>query len=122
MASAGNWFYTEKRALDTSKTTVNADYTAKLGSADDLFMIDRVLEVVDPAANTTITVGDASSIGQEILIVTSSNDDSKTVTVSFTHHSTSDPETGTISTVDQYVRGLWTGTEWVTESGSWTTE
>jgi hypothetical protein len=120
MASAGNWFYTEKRALGMSKVQVHADYSARLGSQDDLFMIDRVIEVVDPSDNMTITVGDASTIGQEILIVTSSNDDSKTVTVSFSHHSTTDPETGTISTVDQYVRGLWTGTEWVTESGSWT--
>ena len=39
MASAGNWFYTEKRALDTSKTTVNADYTAKLGSGARAFLL-----------------------------------------------------------------------------------
>jgi len=121
MASVANQGRVNILSLDHDKRTVTETCTLRVGTAANQFVIDRVAEVEDPAANTTITVPDGLYIGQTVMIVTSSNDDSKTVTVSVTHHPTSDPETGTLSTVDQYVLLLWTGTEWATLGGSWTT-
>lgn len=118
MASAGNWFYTEKRALDTNVKEVADNYTVKLGSADNLFMIDRVIAVVDPADNITITVGNAETIGQRLFLVTTSNSGSKTVTVSVTKHMTSDPETFTMTTANQWLELVWQGNKWGTVAGN----
>ena len=121
MASAGNMFYEELRGLAAAKRTVTATCTARVGTPANGFRVDKVLDVDDPAANVTITIPDGLEIGQTVMIVTSSNSESKTITASVTHHTTSDPEAGTLSTVDQYVLLMWTGTEWVTIAGDWST-
>jgi len=75
MASAGNFFETERKAFDlrtksltTSATTIT--YTARVGGASDDFIVDRVIRVTTTAGNSmTITLPDGKFYGQRVLVI-----------------------------------------------------
>jgi hypothetical protein len=75
MASAGNWFETQRKAYDlrtkalTTSSTVTT-YTAKVGGASDGFVVDRVIRVTTTSGNSmTITVPDGKFYGQRLLVI-----------------------------------------------------
>jgi hypothetical protein len=114
--SATNEQYQHLQGLKACKKVITGTYTVKTGRVADGFVIDNPVEVNDPTAATTITVPDGYQIGQQLLI-SSQDPNSQTVTISVTHHVTSDPETFTVSTADQWLLLIWTGTEWATLGG-----
>lgn len=72
MASAGNFFETERKAFDLrTKALLSsvATYTARVGGASDNFIVDRVIRV-DGTSGTalTITLPDGKYYGQTILV------------------------------------------------------
>jgi len=79
MASAGNWFETERKAykLRTKEFTTSSGvitYTAKTGRATDNFIVDAVIQVTTTSSyNLTITVPNGVYAGQELLIVCVAN-------------------------------------------------
>ena len=115
--SGGNFQHLRRQDYELHQKDVTATCTVRTGTPTYTGLIDNPVVVQDPAAATTITVPDGDYIGQTLLITTYSNDDSSTVTISVSHHVTSDPETFTISTVDQWLLLVWTGTEWGTVAG-----
>lgn len=119
--SITNWFFSELKALAQNKKVVVTAYTVKVGSTANNFQVDRVIDVGDPADDFTITVPDGEAIGQELTIVMSSNANSKTCSVSITHHETSDPEVLILNAADEYIKLIWTGTEWATIATTATT-
>jgi len=116
--SKGNYFEIRRGAYDLRRKEINTTYTVRLGGASDNFITDAVIDIKDPAANFTVTLGSGTYIGQEIVVVMSSDANSKTGTLSVTNHETSDPETFTHSAADEYTLLIWTGTEWATISNS----
>jgi len=60
-----------------------------------------------------LTVPDGEVMGQQLLIVMSSNTNSIDCTVNVLHHLTSDPEDRILDAADETLLMLWTGTEWV---------
>lgn len=98
--------------LDVTKTC-----TVRTGTATYDMNIDNPVVVKSPAATTTITVPDGAYIGQTLLLSDYVNASSSAINISVTHHVTSDPETFTMSTVDQWLLLVWTGTEWATVAG-----
>ncbi len=109
--SAGNFFNTEKRASEQYTKTVNATYTVKTGRVTDNFVFDRVLNIVNPAANFTITLPDGSFQGQRLQINQGSNTGSKTTTVAAATGSGGD---STLDTAGQYMI-----LEWVNSTTGW---
>jgi len=72
MASAGNWFETERKAFDLrTKELLSsvATYTARVGGASDNFIVDRVIRV-DGTSGTAlvITLPNGKYYGQQILV------------------------------------------------------
>lgn len=90
MSSAGNWFYEEQRAFNLRTkqlTTADGDitYTAKVGSAADDFIIDRVIRVATTDGySMTITLPDGMYYGQQCLVIMEVEADDETVDVSTT--------------------------------------
>jgi len=82
--SAFNWFTTRKKAFDLRTVAVSAAYTARLGSVANNFIIDRVINVSDPAANIAITIPNGTYEGQQLLVNLLSDTNSKTTTVTTT--------------------------------------
>lgn len=119
--SSGNWQYERRRNYDLHKKTVTGTYTVKTGTAAQISGIDNPVDVADPAADFTLTVGSGAYIGQTLIIVMSSNSSSKTCSISVTNHETSDPEVFTMDAADEYLNLIWTGTEWATVSTTCTT-
>jgi hypothetical protein len=96
--------YQTLSALDNNKRTVTKTCTIRVGSADDDFAIDHPVDVVNPAANTTITIPNGAQIGQELLVTFNGNSASKTLALTTT--------TGTdfsSSTSGQFTKMVWTG-------------
>lgn len=112
--SLTNYFYNLIKALEQNKVTVTGTYTVRVGTVANGFAVDRVIDVDDPAADFTLTVPDGEQIGQELLIVMSSNGSSKTCTVSVTHHANADSGTASLDAADEYLKLIYTGTEWDT--------
>lgn len=79
MASAGNWFETERKAykLRTKAFTTSSGiitYTAKVGGASNNFVVDSIIQVTTTSGfNLTITVPNGKYSGQELLIVCAAN-------------------------------------------------
>lgn len=75
MATATNWFFTERQAFDERTVAlVTASgaitYTAKTGQSSDDFIIDRVIRVTTASTfSMTITLPDGSYYGQKILVI-----------------------------------------------------
>jgi len=106
--------YEAIRTLKQRKKTVTGTYTARTGRPTDSFVLDHPIDIADPAADFTLTIPDGVAMGQELLIVMSSNDDSKTATISFTHHESADAGTTSLDAADEAIKVIWTGTEWDT--------
>jgi hypothetical protein len=119
--SAGNFQYERKRNYELQKKTVTGTYTIKTGQAANNGVIDNPIDIADPAADFTLTLGSGDYMGQTVLVVMSSNTSSKTATLSITNHETSDPETLVHDAADEYTLLVWTGTEWATVSKTSTT-
>jgi hypothetical protein len=119
--SSGNFQFERKRNFQLQSKTVAATYTIKTGLASQSQVIDNPVLITDPAADFTLTLGSGVYIGQEVVIVMTSNSSSKTATLSVTNHETSDPEELIHDAADEYTKLLWTGTEWVTISKTSTT-
>jgi hypothetical protein len=79
--SSGNWFLTRKRAFDLRTITITASYTAKVQGVGDDLVMDRVINVTDPAADVALTLPNGLYEGQRILINFTSDASGKTVTV-----------------------------------------
>ena len=92
MGSPVNLQYEWLRSLEINKRTVTGTYTVRTGRDSDFFVVDNPVDVADPAADFTLTVPSGVRMGQQLLVVMSSNDDSKTCSISVTNHETSDPE------------------------------
>jgi hypothetical protein len=114
--SYSNFQFARKQDYELHKTTVDATYTVKTGTATYKGLFDNPVVIDGPAAAVTLTVPDGEYIGQTLMI-SSQDPNSQTITVSVTHHVTSDPETFTMSTADQWLLLMWTGTEWATVAG-----
>jgi len=121
IVSRGNWEFERKANFDLKKRTITGTATVRTGRTADSGIIDVVIDIVDPEDNFTLTVPDGTYMGQQLLIVMSSNANSKTASVSFSHHETSDPEVLIHDAADEYTFVIWTGTEWATISNSSTT-
>jgi len=116
IVSSANFQFERKRNFELQKRTVAATYTVKTGLASQSQIIDNPIDVADPTADFTMTVGSGSYMGQELVIVMSSNSSSKECSVSITNHETSDPEILYLNAADEYIKLVWTGTEWATVS------
>jgi hypothetical protein len=114
--SSGNFHYERRRNYDLHKKTVTGTYTVETGTAAQVGGVDNPVDVADPTADFTLTVGSGAYIGQELVIVMSSNSSSKECSVSITNHETSDPEILYLNAADEYIKLIWTGTEWATVS------
>lgn len=116
--SAGNLQYELARAYEMNKKVMTATGTFRTGLDSDFFMIDNPIIIEDPAANTTVTVPSGAYPGQEVYLVTKSNSDSKTITISVTLHYTSDPETFTMNSEGNNLMLRWDGERWGTIGGT----
>jgi len=108
--SAFNWFNTEHRAFDLRTKVVNAAYTVRVGTVANNFVVDRVINIVDPAADFTLTVPNGLYPGQQLMINLVSNGNSKTVTIDGNA-----AQDSTMATAGQYQISEWTNstTGWV---------
>ena len=114
--SYANFQFARKEDYELHKKVVAATYTVRTGTATYKGLFDNPVEINGPAAEVTITVPDGEYIGQTVLL-SSQDPNSQTINVSVSHHVTSDPETFTMSTADQWLLLIWTGTEWATLGG-----
>jgi hypothetical protein len=121
MGSPAQFQVDRARGYKEYKKTVTGTYTARTGRPSDDWVFDNPIDIDDPSANFTLTIPSGYYMGQTLLVVMSSNDDSKTCTISVTNHETSDPEEFTANAVDEYLLIMWTGTEWVTIANTVTT-
>lgn len=108
--SAGNQFVTRKKAFDLREKVVNATYTVNVGGTSDNFQEDRVINIVDPTADFTITVPVGAYEGQQLLITLTAHA-TATVTV------TIDLATGTDVALGDL--GDYTSLEWVNSTTGW---
>ena len=109
------------RSLEANRKVVTGTYTIRTGLDSQYFVLDNPVDIDDPAADFTLTLGSGIYMGQPQLVVMSSNASSKTCSLSVTNHETSDPEVFTLDAADEYWLGVWTGTEWSTINTSATT-
>lgn len=116
--SAGNFQYERKRNYELKQKECDVTDTIKTGTSTYNGIFENPVYVDDPAANVTITVPDGDYIGQTAFIACKSNSGSKTITLSVTHHYTSDPETFTISNEGQNLLLGWDGERWGTIGGT----
>jgi len=112
--AATNGQFQHLQELAQGKRVVTGTYTVRTGRVTDKFHVDNPVVVTDPAADFTITVPDGKEIGQQLLLVMSSNTSSKTATISVTHHDGGDAGTTSLDAADEHILFLWTGTEWTT--------
>lgn len=115
--SQSNFQFNRMQDYKLHTLNVTATVTVRTGTAAYDMNIDNPVVINDPGDDVTITVPDGAYIGQTVLISCYSNSGSKTIGISVTHHTTSDPETYTASTVDQWLLLIWTGTEWAKLGG-----
>lgn len=114
MASAGNWFETERKAFKLRTKVVNtATYTARTGGASDNFIIDRVIQVnTTSGINVTITVPNGVYPGQQLLIECTANGGG-TDTIDTTVIAPGDPIT------QRDAVGEWSILMWVDDTNGW---
>lgn len=116
MASAGNWFETERKAykMRTKAITTssgNITYTAKTGRAADDFIVDAVIQVTTTSTfSMTISVPDGVYAGQQLLIVFVSEGNAETVSTSVT--------TGD-DIVARDATGEWSILLWIDDTNGW---
>lgn len=121
MGSPAQFQVDRARNYKEYKKTVTGTYTIRTGRPEDDYVFDNPVDIDDPSDNFTLTLPSGYYMGQTILVVMSSNDSSKTATLSITNHETSDPETLIHDAADEYSYLMWTGTEWVTVANTSTT-
>ena len=75
MASAGNFFETERKAFDLrtksiASTAAASTYTARVGGASDNFIVDRVIRMDTSLGGTmTVTLPNGKYYGQRCLVI-----------------------------------------------------
>lgn len=110
--SSGNFEFERQRNFKKNAKTVTGTYTIRTGKTQN-GVVDNPVLFTDLADDITVTLGDGAYIGQEIMIVMTSNTNSKTATVNVLKHETSNPEDRIHNAADEYSFMIWTGTEWV---------
>jgi len=110
MASAGNFFETERKAFDLRTKAITANYTARVGGASDNFIVDRVINVTNSntTANITVTVPAGKYAGQKLLVVYTLASGTGNLVISCT---------GTIA--NQTATGGYALMEWINSSIGW---
>ena len=111
--STGNFQFQRIQALKQNKKVATSTYTVKTGRSSDGFVVDNPVDIADATAAFTLTVPDGEVMGQELLIVMSSNASSVECTVNVLHHLTSDSEDRFLNAADESLLMRWTGTEWI---------
>lgn len=108
--SSGNLFTTRQSAFELRTKVIDSTYTVRVGGDNDNFQVDRVINIVDPAADFTITVPAGVYAGQQLLITLTAHA-TATVTV------TIDLATGTdVALGDE---GDYTSLEWIDSVIGW---
>lgn len=112
MASAGNFFETERKAYDLRKKSLLSSvvtYTARVGGASDNFIVDKVISV-DGTSGTAlvITLPDGKYVGQTIIVILDIYAATSTVDVDVDTVAGSDSTQ--ITAAGGYTILMWTGT------------
>jgi len=111
--SSGNYEQERKRNFQLKAKRVSAAYTIKTGTADyKNGIIDNPVCIYDPADDIAITLPDGSYIGQEVLIVVESNDDTKDATVTVSSSANASEDSIILEDAGEYVKLLWNGIDW----------
>ena len=115
--SFSNYQFMRKQDYELHAKTFTATGTVRTGTATYNGLFDNPVIVSDPAADVTLTIPDGEYVGQELVIVFESNDNSKTLTVTAT--------TGTdysSTTAGQWTKICWTGATsgWLKIAGTFT--
>lgn len=78
-----NDMFRELQGLKQNRKVISADYTIKVGTASDGFIIDNPVIMVDPAADSapTITLPNGYVEGQRVLVTLQSDTYDETSTV-----------------------------------------
>lgn len=117
MANYASFQFARKMDYKVHQLDVTATATVKTGTPTYNGLFDNPVIVTDPAAATTVTIPDGDYVGQTLMIVLESNDNSQTLTVTCT--------TGTdysTSTAGQFTLMVWTGATagWAKVAGTMT--
>jgi len=110
--SSGNWDKERKRNFELQKRRVSADYTIKTGRSADSGILDNPVAIYDPADDIAITLPDGSYIGQEVMVVVESNDDTKDAVLTVSSSSSASEDVITLEDAGEYVKLIWNGTDW----------
>jgi hypothetical protein len=94
------------RSLDYTlhEKSVTAAYTVKTGTPTYDGLIDNPINIADPAADFTLTVPDGQYLGQELVVVLTSNASSATVTIT-----TTTGDDNTLDTAGDFAVYQWMG-------------
>ena len=110
--SANNLFETRRKGFVIRTVAVTADYTVRVGSSANNFIVDRVLNVTTTAGtNIAITLGNGLYEGQRLLINMVVEGSAETVTV------TASTGSGGDSVLD--TAGDFMSLEWVNSTVGW---
>jgi len=115
--SYSNFQHARRMDYTLHDKTITATATVKTGRPADDGLFDNPILVVNPAANTTVTIPDGDYVGQTLFIVLNGNASSVTLTVTCT--------TGTdytTTTSGQWTLMVWTGSVagWAKVAGNMT--
>lgn len=110
--SSSNFQFERKRNYELQKKRVDGDHTIRTGRGTDSLLIDNPVCVYDPEDDIAITLPDGSYIGQEVMVVVESNDDTKDAVLTVTTCSSSSEDVCTLEDAGEFVEYLWTGTAW----------
>ncbi len=108
--SSGNLFTTRQSAFGLRTKVVNSTYTVRVGGDDDNFQVDRVINIVDPAADFTITVPAGIYPGQQLLITLTAHA-SASITITIDLAKGTDVALGDV--------GDYTSLEWINSVAGW---
>lgn len=110
--SANNLFETRRKGFVLRTVAVTADYTVKVGSVANNFIVDRVLNITTTdGSNIAITLGDALYEGQRLLINFTTEGNAETITVT--------AETGSGGDSTMTSAGEYMSLEWVNSTLGW---
>jgi len=104
MSNPTNFQFTHNRSRASQEKLITASATIRTGRVTDSFAFDNPVVVTDPEDDVTITVPDGQEIGQRLNILFTSDDNSKTVTVT-----TTTGDDGSLTAAGDFVALEWFG-------------
>lgn len=110
--SSSNFQFERKRNYELQKKRVDGDHTIRTGRGTDSLLIDNPVCIYDPEDDIAITLPDGSYIGQEVMVVVESNDDTKDAVLTVSSSSAAGEDVITLEDVGEYVKLIWNGTDW----------